>query len=135
MDEVREAVQGDDWFAVLTHRAPYDPAAPAAADRLRRCTSPAVVAAALADHGDGLLRQLAGQPTDRDWVADCGGPLGAVLVLAEVDAAASVLRSHVAAARAGLLADLLQDHSLVELADLLGVTRQALHKTLKNRGL
>ncbi|MEZ0165883.1 hypothetical protein AB2L27_14080 [Kineococcus sp. LSe6-4] len=129
-----DAVAQAGWDEVLTHRA-LDPAFAAVTDRLRRLTSPAVVADVLTDRGDGLLHQLAGQPTDRDWTAECGGPLGAVLVLAEVDAAASVLRSHVAAARAGLLADLVQDHSLVDLADLLGVTRQALHKTLKNRGL
>ncbi|MEW1959192.1 hypothetical protein [Kineococcus sp. NPDC059986] len=133
MGDVLQAEDG--WDAVLAHRPPFDPALTAVAARLGRCTSPAVVAAALADHGDGLLRQLAGLAVDRDWVTDCGGRLGAVLVLAEVDAAASALRSHVATARAGLLADLVQDHSLVDLADLLGVTRQALHKTLKNRGL
>ncbi|PRY16714.1 hypothetical protein [Kineococcus rhizosphaerae] len=123
------------WGEVLPHRDPYDPTLPEVAHRLGRLTSPPVVADVLADHGDGLLRQLAGLPVPRDWVRDCGGLLGAVLVLAEVDVAASALRSQLAAARARALADLVQDHSLVDLARELGVTRQALHKTLKNRGL
>ncbi|WP_432514636.1 hypothetical protein [Kineococcus sp. SYSU DK001] len=125
---------GPGWDEVLTHRH-LDPARPAVTARLARHTSPAVVAAALTDHGTGLLAQLDGLRTDRDWVGDCGGLLGAVLVLAEVDAAASALRSRIAGARAGALAELVQDHSLVDLARDLGVSRQALHKTLRNRGL
>lgn len=122
------------WDEVLAHRA-GDPALPAVTARLARHTTPAVVAAALADRGAGLLAQLDGLRTDRDWTGECGGLLGAVLVLAEVDTAASALRSRIAGARAGALAELVQDHSLVDLARDLGVSRQALHKTLRHRGL
>lgn len=122
------------WREVLVHRA-LDPGLARIAERLDEVTRPDVVAQVLADHGAGLLAQLAGFVQDRDWMDDCGGPFGAVLVLAEVDTAASVLRSQIASTRAGLLADLVQDHSLVDLARDLGVSRQALHKTLKNRGL
>lgn len=120
------------WSPALPHRSPED----RAIRRLARWTTPEVVADVLRDSGRGLLAQLAGRPGGRDWVADCGGPLGAVLVLAEVDAAASALRSTVAATRSRVLADLVLDHSLVELAAELGVTRQALHKSLRGvRGL
>ena len=115
------------WEDVLPHRAPDDPAR----DRLRRWTTPTVVADVLADSGAGLLAQLDGRPVERDWTAECGGPLGAVLVLAEVDAAASALRSAVAATRARVLADLVLDHSLVDLAAALGISRQALHKIVR----
>ncbi|WP_337061326.1 hypothetical protein [Kineococcus sp. G2] len=121
-----------DWTRVLAHRAPGDDAA----ERLARWTTPRTVADVLADSGRGLLAQLAGETTDRDWVDECGGLLGAVVVLAEVDAAASALRSAVARARAQALAELLLDHSLVDLAAALGVSRQALHKSVKGvRGL
>lgn len=120
------------WSRVLPHRSP----AGAVADRLARWTTPEVVADVLRDSGRGLLDQVEGRPGGRDWIGECGGPLGAVLVLAEVDAAASALRSAVAAARSRVLADLVLDHSLVELAAELGVTRQALHKSVRGvRGL
>ncbi|MCI2237182.1 hypothetical protein MO973_34340 [Paenibacillus sp. TRM 82003] len=126
--------QVPDWTQVLAHRAPGDHAD--AAERLARWTTPAVVADVLADSGRGLLAQVEGAPAGRDWVAECGGLLGAVLVLAEVDAAASALRSAVARARSHALAELVLDHSLVELAAELGVTRQALHKSVRGvRGL
>lgn len=126
------AHEAPDWARVLPHRAPGD----GAAERLARWTTPDVVADVLADSGRGLLAQLAGAPAGRDWVGGCGGLLGAVVVLAEVDAAASALRSAVAAARSRALAELVLDHSLVELAAALGVTRQALHKSVRGvRGL
>lgn len=126
--------RGVGWDDVLPHRL-HDPALDAVTARLAAHTSPDVVRDAVDDLGRGLLAQLRGHPVDRDWVGGCGGLLGAALVLAEVDAAASALRSEIAGTRAGVLAELVQDHSLVELAELLGVSRQALHKTLKNRGL
>ena len=122
------------WGEALPHRAGDFSMGPVTA-RLAARTTPDVVRDVVEDLGRGLLTQLWGEPTGRDWLRECGGPLGAALVLAEVDAAASALRSHVAGARASLLADLVEDHSLVELAELIGVSRQALHKTLRNRGL
>ncbi|MFD0484194.1 hypothetical protein ACFQ46_16475 [Kineococcus sp. GCM10028916] len=124
----------EEWREALPHRA-GDSSLGAVSARLATRTTPAVVRDVVDDLGRGLLAQLWGEPTGRDWLGECGGPLGAALVLAEVDAAASALRSHVAGARASLLADLVEDHSLVELAELIGVSRQALHKTLRNRGL
>lgn len=124
----------EEWREALPHRA-GDFSMGAVSARLAAHTTPAVVRDVVDDLGRGLLAQLWGEPAGRDWLGECGGPLGAALVLAEVDAAASALRSHVAGARASLLADLVEDHSLVELAELIGVSRQALHKTLRNRGL
>ncbi|NAZ86301.1 hypothetical protein [Kineococcus indalonis] len=72
-----------EWARVLPHRRPGD----GVARRLARWTTPEVVADALADGGRGLQAQLDGLPSRRDWVAECGGLTGAVLVLAEVDAA------------------------------------------------
>ncbi|WP_432485381.1 hypothetical protein [Kineococcus esterisolvens] len=71
------------WARVLRHRDPAD----GAADLLARWTTPEVVADVLADRGRGLTAQLDALPTERDWVGECGGLTGAVLVLAEVDAA------------------------------------------------
>lgn len=72
-----------EWARALPHRRPAD----GVARRLAEWTTPEVVAAALADGGRGLQAQLDGLPTERDWVGECGGVTGAVLVLAEVDAA------------------------------------------------
>ncbi|WP_432498242.1 hypothetical protein [Kineococcus auxinigenes] len=71
------------WARVLTHRDPAD----GCVAELARWTTPDVVAEVLADSGRGLTAQLDALPTERDWVTECGGLSGAVLVLAEVDAA------------------------------------------------
>ncbi|MCI2237181.1 hypothetical protein MN205_01560 [Kineococcus sp. TRM81007] len=71
------------WARVLTHRDPAD----GCVAELARWTTPDVVAEVLADRGRGLTAQLDALPTERDWVGECGGLSGAVLVLAEVDAA------------------------------------------------
>ncbi len=71
------------WARVLTHRDPAD----GSVAELARWTTPDVVAEVLADGGRGLTAQLDALPTERDWVGECGGLSGAVLVLAEVDAA------------------------------------------------
>ena len=70
------------WARVLTHRSPQD----GCVEQLARWTTPDVVADVLADRGRGLTAQLDALPVERDWVGECGGLSGAVLVLAELDA-------------------------------------------------
>ncbi|WP_159798206.1 hypothetical protein [Puerhibacterium puerhi] len=109
------------WARALPHREGAD--LDAARDRLVAAGVTADEArAALADLGDGLYR--AGHATD---------PLRTALLWNELGAYLAYAQERAASGRRATYARLVEDASLARVAAQLGVSRQAVHKTVSTR--
>ncbi|MFP3714982.1 hypothetical protein [Puerhibacterium sp. TATVAM-FAB25] len=110
-----------DWARALPHREGADLGA--ARDRLVAAGITADEArAALADLGDGLYQEGA--------TAD---PLRTALLWNELGAYLAYAQERAASGRRSTYARLVEDASLARVATLLGVSRQAVHKTVTTR--
>lgn len=120
----------DEWAAALSHRNALPRAQtielPPPALFEKAGLTPALVSAAIADHGLGIRAAIVEGDLDR-W----GGLQALPLLLMEISAAGSAESAAVSAATTWAWRQLSRDHSIVSLSRSYGISRQTLHRRIK----
>ncbi len=114
------------WNEILRYRADDRQREIVAARLSENGITPEILNSVLSDGGDELNARASGGGAD--WASSFGGPLAAALLAAEVSALSAHLNSRAANVRARAIEDLLDEVSVVAVANHLGISRQKVYE-------